>query len=127
MTLNEARELLGVDERADARAIRRAYLRAVKQHPPERDPEGFAQVRDAFELCRGVSAAMPCAPVAPVAQDAESGEPPVEWQAIQRSYEDALDMDERLELTGEILARAPDQALPFWARYDALMAALRVD
>lgn len=52
MTLDDARELLQVDADADADDIRRAYLRAVKAHPPERDPEAFRSVREAFELCR---------------------------------------------------------------------------
>jgi hypothetical protein len=30
--------------------LRRAYLRAVKAHSPERDPEGFQRVRAAYEL-----------------------------------------------------------------------------
>jgi hypothetical protein len=30
-------------------ALKRAYLKAVRKHPPERDPEGFRRVRDAFE------------------------------------------------------------------------------
>ena len=31
-------------------AIRRAYLRQVRAHPPERDPEGFRRVREAYEI-----------------------------------------------------------------------------
>lgn len=34
----------------DAGQLRRAYLRAIKKHKPERDPEGFRRVRDAYEL-----------------------------------------------------------------------------
>ena len=45
-----ARELLGVGEDADADTLRRAYLRALKKHRPERDPEGFKRVREAYEL-----------------------------------------------------------------------------
>ncbi|MBN4059279.1 hypothetical protein JYT22_01345, partial [Endomicrobium sp. AH-315-J14] len=30
--------------------MRRAYLRAVKKHKPERDPEGFKRVREAYEV-----------------------------------------------------------------------------
>lgn len=33
-------------------AIRRAYLRGVKAHPPERDPEGFQRVRAAYDFLR---------------------------------------------------------------------------
>ena len=52
MDLREARELLQVDEAIDARGLERAYLRAVKRHKPERDPEGFQRVRDAYERLR---------------------------------------------------------------------------
>jgi len=37
-------------------AIRRAYLRQVRAHPPERDPEGFRRVREAYELAQRVGA-----------------------------------------------------------------------
>lgn len=33
----------------DGDTVRRAYRRAVRQHPPDRDPEGFRRVRAAYE------------------------------------------------------------------------------
>lgn len=33
-------------------ALRRAYLRGVKAHPPERDPEGFQRMRAAYDFLR---------------------------------------------------------------------------
>lgn len=50
MDLDEARALLGVDADASGDQLRRAYLRAVRRHPAERDPEGFKRVRAAYEL-----------------------------------------------------------------------------
>ena len=50
MNLREAQDLLGVDPRDDADKVRRAYLRKVKKHKPERDPEGFQRVREAYDL-----------------------------------------------------------------------------
>ena len=52
MTLAEARARLGLPpsgalERAEAR---RAYLQAIKRCKPEVDPEGFQQIRQAYEL-----------------------------------------------------------------------------
>lgn len=44
--------VLGVTESADDGAIRRAYVRLVRQHPPERDPDGFRRVRAAYEAVR---------------------------------------------------------------------------
>jgi curved DNA-binding protein CbpA len=42
--------VLGIAVEAGAAEIRSAYLRAVKLHPPERDPEEFERVRDAYAL-----------------------------------------------------------------------------
>jgi len=51
--LLEAAALLDVDVDAEPRALRRAYRRAVRNHPPDRDPEGFARIRAAYELLDG--------------------------------------------------------------------------
>ena len=48
--LAEARSLLGVTATDDRRAIKRAYRQAVAQHPPDRDPQQFRTVREAYEL-----------------------------------------------------------------------------
>lgn len=44
-----ARTVLGVEVDASAAEVRRAYRRKVKEHPPDRDPEGFRKVREAYE------------------------------------------------------------------------------
>jgi hypothetical protein len=41
---------LGVEPGAEPDTIRRAYLRKVKVHKPEVDPDGFKRVREAFEV-----------------------------------------------------------------------------
>src|ERR1700759_5612998 len=41
---------LGDAQTLTAEAARRAYMRQVRNHPPERDPEGFQRVRQAYEL-----------------------------------------------------------------------------
>jgi len=43
---------LGVDPEATGAEIRRAYLEKVRQHAPERDPEGFKRIREAYEHLR---------------------------------------------------------------------------
>lgn len=43
---------LGVPPDAEDARIHEAYLAAVKACPPERDPERFAQVREAYEAIR---------------------------------------------------------------------------
>jgi curved DNA-binding protein CbpA len=46
------RQALGVAERATEEEIRAAYLRKVKEHPPESSPEEFERIRDAYETLR---------------------------------------------------------------------------
>ncbi|MCA9699641.1 MAG: J domain-containing protein [Myxococcales bacterium] len=50
MDRDEALSLLGVDAGADPRTVKRAYLRRLKKTKPERDPEGFKRLREAYEL-----------------------------------------------------------------------------
>lgn len=45
-------EVLGVAGDADDATIRRAYLRLLRMHPPERDPDGFRRLRAAYEAVR---------------------------------------------------------------------------
>ncbi len=49
MDWKEASEVLGVAPGTDAKAVRRAYLKLLKRHKPEVDPEGFQRLRAAFE------------------------------------------------------------------------------
>jgi hypothetical protein len=47
----EARATLGLGAtEEDTGTIKRAYRRAIAAHPPDRDPEAFQRVRDAYEL-----------------------------------------------------------------------------
>jgi hypothetical protein len=48
----DAYAVLNVDRMADADEIRRAYFAAVREHSPERDPEGFRRVREAYDRLR---------------------------------------------------------------------------
>jgi curved DNA-binding protein CbpA len=47
-----ATEILGIRENAGDEEIRTAYLRKVKEHPPDRSPEEFECIRDAYETLR---------------------------------------------------------------------------
>jgi curved DNA-binding protein CbpA len=42
-------QVLGVPALADDLAIKKAYLRQVREYPPERAPERFQAIRRAFE------------------------------------------------------------------------------
>lgn len=41
--------ILGVSSEADDEQIRAAYLRKVKEHPPDRSAAEFEQIRDAYD------------------------------------------------------------------------------
>jgi curved DNA-binding protein CbpA len=48
----DPRAILGVAAEAGEDEIRAAYLRKIKEYPPERAPAEFERVRDAYELLR---------------------------------------------------------------------------
>lgn len=41
--------VLGIDETADDEAVRAAYLAAIRKSPPDRNPDGFRRIREAYE------------------------------------------------------------------------------
>ncbi|HUP02442.1 MAG TPA: J domain-containing protein [Bryobacteraceae bacterium] len=45
-------QVLGISTDADEEQIRAAYVRKVKEHPPDRSPEEFERIRDAYESLR---------------------------------------------------------------------------
>src|SRR5437763_14912592 len=52
MDANEINEILGVSDSAGEEEIRTAYLNKVKEFPPDRAPEQFEKIRDAYETLR---------------------------------------------------------------------------
>jgi curved DNA-binding protein CbpA len=48
----DALEILGLSIGADEEQLRAAYLRKVKEYPPDRSPEQFERIRDAYETLR---------------------------------------------------------------------------
>src|ERR1039457_6449486 len=52
MTHNDPYLLLGIPLEAGDEEIRAAYLRKVKEYPPDRAPREFEKVRDAYEVLR---------------------------------------------------------------------------
>ena len=52
MTPDDPRQVLDVSLEAGDEEIRAAYLRKVKEYPPDRAPREFEKVRDAYELLR---------------------------------------------------------------------------
>ena len=52
-SFEHARAALGLGEaESDPAAIKQAYRRALAEHPPDTDPDGFRRIRDAYELLR---------------------------------------------------------------------------
>ncbi len=45
-------EILAIDRQADDQAVRQAYLELVRRYPPDRDPQRFQQIHDAYELLK---------------------------------------------------------------------------
>jgi hypothetical protein len=50
--MSDPREVLGVNQDAGEEEIRAAYVRKVKEHPPDRSPEEFERIRDAYDSLR---------------------------------------------------------------------------
>lgn len=50
MTPIDPHRVLGVEIQAGPEEIRAAYLRKVKEFPPDRAPREFEQVREAYEI-----------------------------------------------------------------------------
>lgn len=50
MSDDEPYAVLGVKRDADGEALRAAYLSKIREHPPERDPEMFERIRDAYRM-----------------------------------------------------------------------------
>jgi curved DNA-binding protein CbpA len=53
--MSDPYEVLGLPGDAADEAIRRRYLELVRQFPPERAPERFAAVRQAYEALRDLN------------------------------------------------------------------------
>jgi DnaJ-class molecular chaperone len=48
----EANDILGVTANAGEEEIRNAYLNKVKEFPPDRSPDQFERIRDAYDTLR---------------------------------------------------------------------------
>jgi hypothetical protein len=95
MTLDEARALLGVHADDDRTKVRRAYLRAIKEAPPERDPERFMLLREAYDLLRRQGPARATSPSSDLDQ-------------LFAAYAQAKTADEREARLADLKSRAPE-------------------
>ncbi len=53
--MNDAYTILGLPADSDDEAIRRRYLELVRQYPPDRHPQKFAEVRGAYEQLKDLN------------------------------------------------------------------------
>lgn len=80
-------ELLGVAPGADERELKRAYVRLIKRHRPERDPAGFQRIHAAYEAVRAGAWLAPLAPHVPETPASE----PVSTCSAEESGPDSTD------------------------------------
>lgn len=92
MDARRALEVLGLSSPTSEEGLRRAYLKAVRVHAPERDPLGFAEVRAAYELLLdGLPATPPSQrelegePAAPESARRITQQPPPSWRVPPRT------------------------------------------
>ena len=50
--MGDPNEILGVGQNASEEEIRRRYLELVRQFPPDREPQRFAEIRHAYDQLR---------------------------------------------------------------------------
>jgi curved DNA-binding protein CbpA len=91
----DPRQILGVGLEAGDEEVRSAYLRKVKEYPPDRSPREFERVRDAYEMLRDprqrtrnlLLSADPRQPLASLVDARKSQRPflgPEPWLAVLR-------------------------------------------
>ena len=114
VTLEEALAVLEITAESSPDETKRAYLRQVKRHGPERDPQGFQRVREAYErVCHrlqppgGTGETTEQAPVSPSGAPGPqpAGEPVPSWRALWARASQARTADD-----WEVVAQAFAQA-----------------
>lgn len=140
-SLKLARELLGIEHDASPLSVKRAYLRQVKKHRPERDPEGFQRVRAAYERLRADDGEVPAgspirvskrqddAPTRTLLQRAAA--PPAPTDPAAPFFERARKLRRgdpgAIDIWREAVSAVPDSRLVRSELYAALMACERED
>ena len=103
--------ILGIAPTRDEAAIKRAYAQLLKKHRPDRDPDGFIRLREAYEM------ALAGGEQYNTFRDDTAGEPPelLDARALRRSWRQAKSDDALLALLQEQSAALPtiDEQLDF--------------
>ena len=102
--------ILGIAPTRDEAVIKRAYAQLLKKHRPDRDPDGFIRLREAYEtaLAGGEQ-------YGSFAHDDDEPAPLLDVRAIRRSWRQARDDDALLALLQAQSAALPtiDEQLDF--------------
>lgn len=118
MDRRDALQLLGLapDEPLTHDRLRRAYLRRLRVHPPERDPDGFRRLRAAFEMLEQTArmeAFLAQLPREPLPSDGRGADEPVSLAAnvrgdkadVREARDEHDEHDERDDKASEHRAR----------------------
>lgn len=100
-------DVLGVLPDVDDAGLKRAYFAKVREHPPEKDPEGFQRVRAAFEALRDAEHR------ARLAEQRAGGGVPETLELLLNQAEKAQDADDphtAIERLREAVDQFPDFA-----------------
>ena len=90
--------VLGVPHTADDAALKRAYFKKLREHPPETDPKKFQEVQEAFEILRDPARR----------RAAMRPEVPERLRELLRSAMSTLDARQALTLLKRAVAEFPD-------------------
>jgi len=97
-----ARDVLQVAADADAKAIRRAYRKAVASNPPDRDADKFREIRSAYEF---LSDPMPRAEQLLMHLMPHASPPPLP-DSLQQSEDAHIERELLRAIVGKISVRA---------------------
>ncbi|HHM20432.1 MAG TPA: hypothetical protein ENJ20_00285 [Bacteroidetes bacterium] len=85
-------EVLGVEPGTSSAEIKRRYKALIRQHSPEKEPEKFSAIREAFENLN--NGELGCLEKLPIYRR------PMEWLNQMENKEKKLDIPEREPLSG---------------------------
>lgn len=121
-------DILGIGDDADAKAIKRAYARALKSTRPDEDPIGFQRLNDAYEWALGALRHRDANATPPTAPD-EGPPTPDALPELGRPVDAPPDLPPPIPEPESPPVAAPDEGrgFDFGAFFDALAPRLAAD